>query len=223
MLPDYLFARIKVIFFDAEGTLFTIHPSVGHIYATVGEKFGVKASPEAIQKKFFEIYRKSRNRWEAEPESCFEGWREVFLKTMEAFGRLEDPEAAFKYCYECFARKEFFRTVPEVKETLELLRERGRRLSIISNWDERLRRLLKELALDHYFEEIFISCETGLAKPDPAIFELACRKLDVSPEEALMVGDSLEDDVLGARTAGLWALRYPGGSLKRLFCRSKKS
>jgi len=219
MLPEYLFAKIKVVFFDAEGTLFTIHPSVGHIYARVAEKFGIKASCEAIERRFFEIYRQSRRAWEADHESCFEGWRDVFLKTMEGFGTLSDPEAAFKECYECFARREFFRLSPGVRETLAFLREKGRRLAVISNWDERLRRLIEAFELSSFFEEIFISCETGLAKPDPAIFEFACQKMGVRPEEALMVGDSLEDDVLGARRAGLFALRYPGGNMKRLFSR----
>ncbi len=219
MLPEEIFSQIKVVFFDAEGTLFTIYPSVGHIYALVAEKFGLKAAPEAIKDRFYKIYQARRKSWETTPESCFQGWREVFLETMASFGTLKDPEAAFRFCYECFARKEFFRLSPETEETLSFLKQKRLRLAVISNWDERLRRLLSALKLASFFEDMFISCEIGLAKPDPAIFELACQKMKVKPSQALMVGDNLEDDVLGARKAGLWALRYPGGSLKRLFAR----
>ncbi len=219
MLPEHLFSKIKVVFFDAEGTLFSIYPSVGHVYARVAQSFGLKVSPERIQRRFLNIYQKRRGNWQINPESCFEGWQEIFWETMKSFGTLSDPEAAFQMCYECFARKEFFKLSPATLETLQFLRDNGRRLAIISNWDERLRRLLKELKLEWYFEKLFISCEIGLAKPDPTFFLFACREMDITPEESLMVGDSLEDDVLGARKAGLWALRYPGGSLKRLFRR----
>ncbi len=217
MLPKPIWQEIEAVFFDAEGTLVHITPSVGHIYAKIWERYGLLADPEEINQIFYQIFRATRGRWDSDPESCFEGWKEVFLKTASHFGSLKKPEEAYRECYECFAKKEFFTLAPDTFITLEKLKRSGIRLAVISNWDERLKRLLKALDLLPFFEAIFIACELGLAKPDPAIYEHACQQLKVPPKRALMVGDSLEDDVLAARKAGLWALRYPGGSLLRLF------
>ena len=50
------------------------------------------------------------------------------------------------------------------------------------------------------------SAEAGYRKPHPRIFEIAVERLNVPPHRALFVGDSYEDDVTGARNAGLQAL-----------------
>ena len=60
-------------------------------------------------------------------------------------------------------------------------------------------------------DAVVISGEAGLSKPDPAIFQLALARIDSSAEEAVMVGNSWEDDIVGARDAGLsavWMNRY---------------
>ena len=60
---------------------------------------------------------------------------------------------------------------------------------------------------------MFISDVVGLAKPDPALFRLACSRLDVSPERSVYVGDSLALDVGGSNAAGMTSVwfnrRYP--------------
>ncbi len=219
MLPLEIWQKIKVVLFDAEGTLFRIWPSVGHIYAEVCRPFGLSASPADLDQSFQEAWQahlKRGHRRRLTPKECFQEWYQIFLDTVSPYGKLTDPKAAYRACYEAFARKEAFRPSPGI-EVLSLLRKQGRRLAIVSNWDERLRRLLKDFGLLDLFEEVFIACELGIAKPDPAFFELACRSLKVLPDQALMIGDNLEEDVLAARRAGLWALFYPGGDLKRLF------
>ena len=65
----------------------------------------------------------------------------------------------------------------------------GLKLGIVSNFDTRLRPILKELSLDQLFDAIVISAEVGVEKPNPTIFEAACQQLGVLPEEAVHVGD----------------------------------
>jgi len=60
--------------------------------------------------------------------------------------------------------------------------------------------------VDDYFEIILKSYETHLIKPDPKIFELILKKLGVKASEALMVGDSLRDDVKAAEKIGIKAV-----------------
>jgi putative hydrolase of the HAD superfamily len=85
------------------------------------------------------------------------------------------------------------------------LKQRGRKLAVISNWDQRLRPLLQQLGLLREFEAVVVSCECGFAKPCPAIFELAARQLDLPPREILHVGDERRCDFLAARVAGFQA------------------
>ena len=53
------------------------------------------------------------------------------------------------------------------------------------------------------FEEVFISSRVGHAKPEREIFETALRRHNLSPGEAMHVGDSQENDLYGAIKAGL--------------------
>ncbi len=69
-------------------------------------------------------------------------------------------------------------------------------------------RKINKFDLSEIFEVILISGQLGIAKPDPRIFDVALEGLRVAPEEAIMVGNSLEHDHLGAMNAGVrfvWA------------------
>jgi len=90
-----------------------------------------------------------------------------------------------------------------VCHTLTTLRSLGFRLVVLSNWDHRLLQTLKDLELDRFFEKIYISTGIGYAKPDPRAFRYVIEDLKL-PEQALLhVGDTLEDDILGARKANI--------------------
>lgn len=92
---------------------------------------------------------------------------------------------------------------------LERLAGAGYRLAVITNGPpgDHQRAKLRSAGLDRFFGEfVFISCEVGVAKPDPRIFHHALNALGSRPEEALFVGDSLEHDAAGAVGAGLQGL-----------------
>ena len=57
--------------------------------------------------------------------------------------------------------------------------------------------------LERYFDNILISGEIGIGKPDSRIFKLALESLAASPSQTVMVGDSLTRDIFGAKHAGL--------------------
>jgi len=76
----------------------------------------------------------------------------------------------------------------------------------VSNWDCSLRRVLEQAGLDGYLDGVVSSAEAGARKPDPAIFDPALKLAGVGPDEALHVGDTADEDVAGARAAGIRAL-----------------
>jgi HAD superfamily hydrolase (TIGR01549 family) len=99
-----------------------------------------------------------------------------------------------------------FSLFPDVARTLRAVRARGVRLMLISNWHAGLRGFCRALGLDTYFDVIVSSFDAGCEKPDPRIFAIACARLGVPPGQVLHIGDSIVDDVEGARAAGLAAL-----------------
>ena len=124
-------------------------------------------------------------------------------------GLLTEPPSKtfFPKLYERFAQARAWRVFDDVAPTLAALRERGLKLGVISNWDDRLRPLLESLRFTDWFDSIVVSCEVGASKPAVAVFETAVQQLGVPADAILHVGDSFEMDVEGARNAGLNAVQ----------------
>jgi putative hydrolase of the HAD superfamily len=112
-----------------------------------------------------------------------------------------------------------FQPYPDAAPALEALRARGLRTICVSNWDYALPDVLQRCGLAGLLDGVVTSAEAGASKPDPAIFERALSLAGCSAAEAIHVGDSLEEDVGGARAAGLEALllaRDGGGDISSL-------
>jgi HAD superfamily hydrolase (TIGR01509 family) len=103
---------------------------------------------------------------------------------------------------------------PEVDRVLRTLRSAGIRTAIVSNWMRGLGHFCVELGIADGFDHVLASAELGMKKPEPEIFAEACRRLGAAPGRTLHVGDTVIDDLEGARNAGLHALlieRSPDG------------
>ena len=91
----------------------------------------------------------------------------------------------------------------DAEETLSYLRERGYQLGIIANQVPGTAERLKGWGLLKYFEVIAASAELGAAKPEKAIFEKALEMAGCKAEEAVMVGDRLDNDIVPAKRIGM--------------------
>lgn len=94
----------------------------------------------------------------------------------------------------------------DVTPALDRLAGGGYLLGVVSNWDSHLPRLLEGLGLLSRFQTVTVSAIEETGKPGAEIFRRTCARLDVAPGEALHVGDSMREDVEGARAAGLFSL-----------------
>ncbi len=92
--------------------------------------------------------------------------------------------------------------------TLEKLEEDGYRLGLISNAgdDQDVQQLAQRFGISQYFDFIVTSAACSYRKPHPRIFELALSNWYFLPSEAVMVGDNLDADIHGAKSAGLYAV-----------------
>jgi len=95
---------------------------------------------------------------------------------------------------------------PETEAVLNGIK-REYKLGLVTNGPADVQReKLKPSDLGRYFDSIVISGEVGIGKPDPGIFDIAFDALSATPDEAVMVGNSLRSDIAGAQAAGIRAI-----------------
>lgn len=202
--------NVKAIFFDAGGTLFRPYPSVGEIYSEVAAQYGFVADPKDLEELFHTAWEErdglaSLSGLSTEKKEK-EWWHALVWDVFSKRGRIENFESFFEELYDRFARAEAWRLFPDTLPALKALKKRQKILGIVSNWDSRLFGICEGLGLGPYLDFILPSAVVGAAKPNPKIFQEALRRARVLRQEALHVGDSLEDDVLGAQRAGIYVL-----------------
>lgn len=136
---------------------------------------------------------------------------ERFRQLLAQFGgdasRAAAMAAAFQDAYELHER-----LVPGVEQLLPRLRMFGVRLGIVSNNSlERQTGKLRRLGISELFDDLVVSDEHGVAKPDPRLFEVALKRIGRAAADSVHVGDRWDLDVVGARDAGVlpvWFNRF---------------
>ena len=109
----------------------------------------------------------------------------------------------------CMDLSGHYKPCPGALETLGILKNGGFLLGLISNSSNiEFDPLENNLGLKDIFDALIVSYRVGLLKPDPRIFELALAKLNVRASEVVMVGDTLQDDILPAQKLGMKTLLY---------------
>ena len=96
-----------------------------------------------------------------------------------------------------------FTPFSDAAPALRALRARGVRLVVASNWDWSLHEVLSRVGLNGLVDGVVTSAEVGARKPAVEVFERALSIAGVPAARAIHVGDSYEEDVLGARAAGV--------------------
>jgi putative hydrolase of the HAD superfamily len=98
-----------------------------------------------------------------------------------------------------------FRAIPKSVRLLDYLGDLPK--GIVSNGQRVFSEIeLKYLGLHRYFDEIVFSSDIGYKKPDPRIFRMALDALGLEPQDVLFIGDSFENDILGAQKVGMSSL-----------------
>lgn len=197
-------ARPAAILLDALGTLVALEPPAPRLRAELRERFGLEISEaEAAHAIAAEIAYYRAHLDDGRDEAALGELRrhcaEVLRSALPGAGaRLEvDP------LLEALLASLRFTAFPDARPALESAREHGRRLVVVSNWDVSLVGVLRNLGLEPLLDAIVTSAGVGARKPAPAIFERALDLAGVAAGDAIHVGDSLDEDVAGARAAGI--------------------
>ena len=225
--------KIKAVFFDFGGTLVNSNTLDGNGRRKAIEKFlriykldyevsmylplakdACKKAREAQDKKFNSLPLKS-----LDSQKSGEFYVETFCKELLLLIGKGSKDNIIKQMYKAYLNgvATSDSLFPGTKETLGLLKEKYK-LGVISNdMVEHARKPLRYSGLTSIFDLIVISGAegVGIIKPDAEIFLRALRRLKVKPEEAVMVGDSLADDVKGAKNIGMISVWIDRSGKKR--------
>lgn len=194
-------AAIDVVAFDAYGTLidFTEPDFVATMAEICGEQ-GLEADAGEVWRRFVQASYQVRAENHRRPvyRRYDEVWTAQFGLTFRRLGLFGDAQAAAIHLKRKLAQATAFAESHVVLETLRL----HYRLALLSNADDDF--LLECLSRNGLrFDDIVTSERAGAIKPDPAIFHYLARRLELSPERVLHVGDGAIPDVLGAKRAGM--------------------
>ena len=215
--PQHPTPGYRAVLLDAGGTLVGPRQSYGHVYRDALARVGIDKPAEdfeaAIQRTMAAMEREipsGADRFRHFPGGEKEFWLRFAGRALsETAGEPVEPATAMRaleHLREAFREPDAWLVYDDVVPALETLREMGLALAVVSNWDSRLPEILEMLELASYFETIVVSHTEGVEKPDPRLFAIALERLGVPAQAAIHVGDRLDQDVDGARAAGVDAL-----------------
>ena len=114
--------------------------------------------------------------------------------------------SAFACVFRCISRIKF-ELYPDTVALLDGLKREGKHIYLLSNAQSRFTRLeMTELGLPSYFEDIFISSEYGIKKPEPRFMQALLGKHQLDPSESVMIGNEMKSDILMAGRCGVNAI-----------------
>jgi putative hydrolase of the HAD superfamily len=195
---------LRAVLFDVDFTLARPGPELGpEGYVRAGQRHGLRLDPA--------LYPTARDaalvelRRHPELEHDDEIWFAFSERIVRGMGG--DEPAAYDCAVEItrgWERHENFELYDDVVQALAALRDAGVRIGLVSN----SARDVHEFAVHHALEidAGISSFHHGKAKPHASIFRAVLDLLDVGPAQATMVGDTIADDIEGARAVGMQAI-----------------
>lgn len=201
-LPDDLGGLL----IDAAGTLIEPVPRVADAYAEAARRQGVAIDRELVKARFRRHFGEDEIDEQRGPLATDEAtelrrWRRIVGLVLP---EVPDPNRAFSELWDHFARPDAWRPFADVAPAVDALANSGLKVAIGSNFDGRLRGILRGHAdLAGLVDAVVISSEVGRRKPHPEFYLAGCERLGLPPGRVLAIGDDLENDVLGPRRAGL--------------------
>ena len=186
----------RAVFLDALGTLVELEPPWVHMREFVPDRIDDETLVVAVRAEM------AYYRAHAHEGSDAASLADLRRRCAELISR----ELGIEVTVERLLASVRFDAFADASPALAHLRELGLRLVVVSNWDMSLRTVLERCGLAGLLDGVVSSAEAGARKPDPAIFAAALEIAGCGPGEALHVGDTPEEDVEGARAAGIRAL-----------------
>jgi putative hydrolase of the HAD superfamily len=200
---------MTVVLLDALGTLVELQPPAPRLRARLAEE-GFEVSEERAEAGFAaEISYYLEHHLEGSDRQRLDDLRDRCATAM--MEELELPGLDHATARQAMLGALEFTPYADALEGLADLHERGHRLVVVSNWDCSLPDWLGPTGLLELVDGVVTSADAGAAKPDAAVFRKALELARVDGAGAVHVGDSLDNDVAGARAMGIRAILVQRG------------
>ncbi|CAJ0600359.1 unnamed protein product [Cylicocyclus nassatus] len=208
---------VQAVSIDAMGTLIALAKPFDEVYSRVASEHGVDVSPAAIACGYAKLMNDV-----SESYPCFgygsigeyEWWKRIIVGSLQkAHTKRIDHiqgDKISRQLYDFYTTASAWRIIdPEMKSAVDVLRQMGLGVVVVSNFDSRLKKILRNLEIDHLFDLVLLSGEIGLEKPDPKIFEMVLGHYHLtSPSQLLHVGDNVKKDYQAAIKFGAKAFLF---------------
>jgi putative hydrolase of the HAD superfamily len=193
----------RAVFFDVDFTLIYPGPAFqGEGYQAFCSRYGMDVDPrrfaEAVASASYILNRELDAVYDPQ---IFIDYTAHIIRQMGGTGDAVEPCAA--ELYREWAACQHFLLYDDVPAALHMLAEQDIRLGLISNSHRSLESFQQHFELDGLIDVAISSSQHGYMKPHRSIFEAALKLAGVLPSEAVMVGDSVTQDVEGARRVGM--------------------
>ncbi|XP_061117416.1 haloacid dehalogenase-like hydrolase domain-containing protein 3 isoform X2 [Conger conger] len=179
-----MYGRVRWVLWDVKDTLLRVRKSVGEQYCQEARRVGLNVPAAEIESAFRCAYRQhSRlypNYGMVQGLGGQAWWAGVVQNTFSQCGVFPDSEKALQGCVSL-----------------------GLQLGVVSNFDNRLEGILRGCGMLSYFSFLLTSEMAGVAKPDPAIFQLALQRCGVAATSVAHIGDHYTNDFRTARSLGI--------------------
>lgn len=192
------------LIFDVDDTLYDLmKPFNDTYYSLFGDKYDIPVE---------QLYKKNRHYSDEVFELVQSGRMTVkemhiyrISKAFESFGIIITEEEALDFQSEYLSNQGKIVVFDGIKHILDFSKSHNLNMGIITNGiKEHQMKKIKTLNLEKWIEEenIFVSSDFSLPKPHSEIFKFAEKKMNLDPKETYYIGDTFENDVVGAKNAG---------------------
>jgi len=200
---------VKDIFFDLDHTLWDFDKNSMLAFKRVFKKFKITIEFDAFLKIYEPINIEYWKKYREDKVSKENLRRGRLIDSFNFFDLIYSTEKideiADAYIQELPFDNHLFEGAVEILDYLIL----KYKLHIITNgFEEVQHKKLKNSGIDHYFSTVTTSEEVGVKKPNPKVFLTALNKANSLPTQSVMIGDSLEADILGANNIGMQTIFY---------------
>jgi FMN phosphatase YigB (HAD superfamily) len=209
---------VRAVLIDGLGTLIALAPPAPLLVEALQRDYAIELSPAQAERAFaLEMAYYREHHQEARDEAGLDELRRRCARVLA--GGLP-PEVADELGEDdltgLLLGSLHFSAQPDARGALRALRGEGLTVVVVSNWDCGLPAVLQRIGLGGEIDGVVTSGGVGHRKPEPEIFGAALELAGVKHEEAVHVGDSIENDVRGALGADVGAILLRRGSARAL-------
>lgn len=166
--------NIKCLFFDVGSTLVDESKAYESRMRSIAEAANV--SYETVYETALRFYKQNKKG----------DWETIKMLKVEMPGWRKECEVLYSDAEECLKRL-----------------SRKYKIGVIANQSLGTEKRLERFGILRYIDTVIASAEEGVAKPDERIFEIALKRAECSPEQAVMIGDRIDNDIVPAKKLGM--------------------